>query len=48
MPVIIREASPNDAAKLVNYVNALLEEPISYLEMAKGEFGFTVEDEKNL
>ena len=46
MPVIIREASPKDAAKLVNHVNALLEEPVSYLEMARGEFTFTIEDEK--
>ena len=46
MPVIIREAIPKDAAKLVNYVNVLLEEPISYLEMAKGEFKLTAEEEK--
>jgi len=46
MSVIIREANPKDAAKLINYVNALLEEPISYLEMAKGEFKLTIKDEK--
>lgn len=45
MSVTIREANPQDAAKLITYVTSLLEEPASFLEMSKGEFTLTIEEE---
>ncbi|HKI46776.1 MAG TPA: GNAT family N-acetyltransferase [Balneolales bacterium] len=45
MSIIIREARPEDAAKMIAYVNALLEEPESFLELSKGEFTLTVGEE---
>lgn len=45
MSVTIREANPEDAASLITYVTSLLEEPASFLEMSKGEFTLTIEEE---
>ncbi len=45
MSITIREAHPEDAAKIIAYVNALLEEPESFLELSKGEFTLTVKEE---
>lgn len=45
MEVIIREARPSDAAQIIAYVNRLIEEPNSNLEMSPGEFTHTVEQE---
>ena len=46
MSITIREANPEDAANMIAYVNALLEEPESFLELSKGEFTMTVEEER--
>lgn len=48
MPVTIREAHPGDAANIITYVNELLEEPASFLEMSKGEFTVSVEEERKM
>lgn len=48
MEVIIREAQPSDAAQIVAYVNQLIEEPNSNLEMSPGEFMHTVEEEAGI
>lgn len=45
MPVIIREALPGDAGKLIKYITRLLEEPNSFLEMSEGEFKLTEKEE---
>ena len=45
MEVIIREAQLSDAAQIIAYVNRLIEEPNSNLEMSPGEFTHTVEEE---
>ena len=47
MSITIREARPEDAEKIIAYVNALLEESESFLELSKGEFTMTAEEEKN-
>lgn len=46
MPVKIREAVPGDAPRHIEYMNALLENSESFLEMSRGEFKHTVEEEK--
>ena len=45
MPLLIREARPNDAARLIDYMNNLIDEPVTSLEMSKGEFDLTLEEE---
>ncbi len=45
MEVIIREAQPSDAAQIIAYINRLIEEPNSNLEMSPGEFTHTVKEE---
>jgi len=45
MNIIIREAQPSDAKQIITYVNRLIEEPNSNLEMSSGEFTHTVEEE---
>ena len=46
MSIIIREANPEDAEKHIEYIKAILDEPISFLEMSKGEFTHTIDEEK--
>lgn len=46
MNITIREAKPEDAGKLISYVTTLIEEPSSFLEMSKGEFTLTFDEEK--
>jgi RimJ/RimL family protein N-acetyltransferase len=45
MGVIIREAKPSDAARIIAYMNRLSEEPNSNIEISPGEFTRTVEEE---
>lgn len=48
MNVTIREAQPSDATQIIAYVNRLIEEPNSNLEMSPGEFTHTVEEEAGI
>lgn len=48
MKAIIREAQPSDAKQIIAYVNRLIEEPNSNLEMSPGEFTHTVEEEAEI
>ncbi len=43
-----REALPNDAAGLIDYVNALANEPEIYLELSPGEFNLSIEQERQV
>jgi RimJ/RimL family protein N-acetyltransferase len=45
MEVIIREANPSDAARMIGYMNRLSEEPDSNIEISPGEFNRPVEEE---
>ena len=47
-PIIIREARPQDAGQLVDFVIQLSEEPGLYIVMQPGEFTLTVEEEAEL
>ena len=47
MEINIRKAVPDDAPKIIEYMNALLQNSESYLEMSRGEFKHTVEEEKS-
>lgn len=48
MVVTIREAKPSDAAQIIAYVNRLIEEANSNIEMSPGEFTHTIEEEAGL
>jgi len=48
MNITVREAKPSDAAQIIVYVNRLIEEPDSNLEMSPGEFTHTIEDEATI
>lgn len=45
MSLIIKEAVPEDAERLLKYMSIILEEPDSFLEMSEGEFILTEEEE---
>lgn len=44
----IRKAIPDDAPKIIDFINAIISEPNSNLEMSEGEFFYTEEEEKKL
>lgn len=46
--IIVREARPEDAAQLIDFVTRLSEETELYLLLAPGEFTLTVEEEADL
>jgi len=48
MDIIIREATPDDAEKLVAYVTQLTEEKGLDIPWSPGEFNLTVEDERKI
>jgi RimJ/RimL family protein N-acetyltransferase len=46
MDINIREARPEDAERLIAYVQRVVDEPGSNLELSPGEFNFTVPEEE--
>lgn len=44
--IIIREAQPGDAERLIAYVKALADEPEIHIGLSPGEFNLTVEQEQ--
>jgi hypothetical protein len=48
MEVIIREAKPSDAKRLIAYVKRLSEEPVSNIAISPGEFTHTVTEEERI
>jgi RimJ/RimL family protein N-acetyltransferase len=46
--ILIREAIPSDADRLIPYVNALADESDIYIALSPGEFNLTVEEEREI
>jgi RimJ/RimL family protein N-acetyltransferase len=48
MDVQLREATPEDAEQIINYVLRLLKDPLSNMERSEGEFNISVEEERKI
>jgi len=46
--IIIRKAIPDDSSKIIRFVNTIISEPFSNLEMSEGEFLHTEKEERKI